>query len=188
MPEFILSLLLILVVVALARVGAFFGAFYEITSTLLLLVAATVALRYWYPLTGWIVSWWPEGGCYAAFGAYWALFLAGCLPLIIIMDRITQDAVPRYPKALDITLGFLFGAFSAIVLVCCVMTSLSVVIPKLWDPYDRTTLLLPFDQLPLTAYQKVERDWMHVPASNPSHTRFPTYKKEDADDINKYWR
>ena len=68
------------------------------------------------------------------------------------------------------------------------MTSLSVVIPKLWEPYDRTTLLLPFDQLPITAYQKVEREWLHIPASNPSHARFPTYKKEDADDINKFWR
>jgi hypothetical protein len=68
------------------------------------------------------------------------------------------------------------------------MTSLSVVIPKLWEPYDRTTLLLPFDQLPITAYQKVEREWLHIPANNPSHARFPTYKKEDADDINKFWR
>ena len=185
MPEFILSLLLILTVVLLARVGAFFGAFYEITSTLLLLVAVTVALRYWYPLTRWVVSWWPGGGSYAAFGSYWALFLVGCLPLIIIMDRITQDAVPRYPKAIDVGLGFIFGAISGIVLVCCVMTSLSVVIPKLWEPYDRTTLLLPFDEMPIQAYQEVERDWLHIPANDPSHTRFPTYRKEDADDINK---
>src|SRR5437762_1447685 len=106
MVEIILSVLAILLILSLARLGASFGVFYELTSALLLLLAMMVALRYWYLLTRWITSWWPEtSGGYAAFGAYWTLFLLGCLPLILVMSHVTHDSLPKYPKSVDMTLG-----------------------------------------------------------------------------------
>ena len=189
MVEIILSVLAILIILSLARLGLLFGGFYELTSTLLLLLAMMVTLRYWYPLTRWIVSWWPgPGASYAAFGAYWSLFLMGCVPLIVIMHYVTQDMIPRYPKAIDMVLGVVFGAASASVIVCCVMTSLSVIAPKVWEPYNRNALLVPFDQVPIIVYQTVERHWLEIPETNPGHTRLPTFKKEDADELDKYWR
>jgi uncharacterized membrane protein required for colicin V production len=189
MVEIILSVAAILVIISLARMGILFGVFYELTSALLLVLAMMITLRYWYPMTRWITSWWPgAGGSYAAFGAYWSLFLVGCVPLIVIMNHVSEGSVPKYPKAIDVALGFVFGTISAVVVVCCVMTSLSVIAPKVWEPYDRNALLVPFDQLPAQVYQTVERRWLDIPDTDPGHTRLPTFKKEDVDDLDKYWR
>jgi uncharacterized membrane protein required for colicin V production len=188
MVEVILSIAAIVLILSSARFGVFFGVFYELTSTLLLLFAMMVTLRYWYVTTRWIESVMPGAGAYGAFGAYWALFLAGCLPLILALNRITQWAVPRYPKIIDVVLGVLFGATAATILVCCVFTSLSVVGPKIWEPYNRDALTVPFDRFPIAVYREVEQRWLGIPETDPGHTRFPTFDKADADDFQKYWQ
>src|SRR5229473_3043988 len=108
MVETVISAAAIFFILAWARVGVTFGAFYEAVSTVLLLLAMLITLRYWYPLTRWINTWAPDAGSYGAFGAYWAMFLVGCLPLIVVLSRISQQSVPRYPKLVD---GVLGGAF-----------------------------------------------------------------------------
>ena len=188
MLEIALIIAAVLLILFLARLGMWLGVFYELTSTLLLGLAMLVTLRYWYPLTRWIASWYPAGSSYAAFGAYWLLFLAGCLPLIVIMNRVTKDSVPKYPKLLDRGLGLVFGALSSAILVCCILTSLSVIVPTVWSAYDPAALPVRLDRVPVRVYQTVERDWLHIPAMNPGHTRFPTFNKADADDLEKYWK
>ena len=189
MVEIIISVAAILIILSLGRLGMLFGVFYELASASLLFLAMMVTLRYWYPLTQWLVSWWPAAqGSYIAFGAYWILFLLGSLPLIAIMNYVTQDSIPKYPKPVDVVLGSVFGMTSAVILVCSVMTSLSVIAPKVWGPYDRNALLVPLDQIPIVAYQKIERNWLGISETDPAHTRFPTFIKEDADDLDKYWR
>jgi uncharacterized membrane protein required for colicin V production len=185
----VISVLAILVILGLGRLGAYFGAFYEVTSTLLLFLAMMVSLRYWYLLTSWVMSWCSaETASYAAFGAYWTLFLLGCLPLLLLTSRVTQASIPSYPRVVDMVLGVIFGTLSAAILVCCVMTSLSVLGPKLWDAYNPKALMLPLDQVPIEIYKHVERDRMGIAATNSAHTRFPTFEKTDADDFEKYWK
>ncbi len=128
--EFILSIVVIVLILALAWGGVLFGVFYELTSSLLLFFAMMVSLRYWYELARWIETVMPGAGSYGALGAYWVLFLLGCVPLILVLNRVTMQAVPRYPKIIDTTLGLVFGFISATILVCCVMTSLSVLVPN----------------------------------------------------------
>jgi hypothetical protein len=188
MVETTLSVAAILAILALAWAGIAFGVFYELTSTLLLFWAMMITLRYWYLATGLLLSWVSMPASYACFIAYWALFLIGCLPLIAITNRVTLDSVPRYPRIVDTTLGFVFGLISAVILICCVMTSLSVIVPKLWEPYDRNALLRPFDRTPISVYQSIERDWLRIPVTDPGHTRFPTFEKAGVDDFQKYWR
>jgi hypothetical protein len=81
----------------------------------------------------------------------------------------------------------IFGTVSATILVCCVMTSLSVVGPKVWEEYNHEALVLPLDKVPIEVYQAVERDWLHIATNNPAHTRFPTFDKANVDDFDKYW-
>jgi uncharacterized membrane protein required for colicin V production len=188
MIPLILSLGAIVLILSLAWGGAAaFGVFYELTSTVLLFFAMMVTLRYWYEATRWVESVMPGAGAYGAFGAYWAVFLAGCLPLILVLNRVTQEAVPRYPKVIDVVLGFIFGFLAATILVCCVMTSLSVIIPQIWEPYNRNALTVPFDRYPIAVYQHIE-DVVGVKTNDPGRTRFPTFEKKDADDLQKYWR
>ena len=187
MVEGILSIAAIVLILSSARFGVFFGVFYEITSTLLLLFAMMVTLRYWYEATAWIESIMPGAGAYGAFGAYWGLFLAGCLPLILALNRITQHAVPRYPKIVDSTLGIVFGAIAATILVCCIFTSLSVVGPKIWEPYSCSAFTVRFDRLPIDVYEYIEEQWLRIPKTDPGHTRFPTFDKMYQDDFQKYW-
>src|ERR1035441_11004944 len=119
----ILSIAAIVLILSLAWGGAgVFGEFYALSSSLFLFFAMMVTLRYWYEATRWVESVMPGAGAYGAFGAYWAVFLAGCLPLILVLNRVTQEAVPRYPKVIDVVLGFIFGFLAATILVCCVMT------------------------------------------------------------------
>ena len=186
----VISVLAILVILGLGRLGAHFGVFYELTSTLTLFLAMMVSLRYWYVTTCWVMTWWwwPDAAGYAAFGSFWALFLIGCLPLILFLNRVTEVSIPRYPRIVDVVLGVVFGAVSATILVCCVMTSLSVIAPKIWEPYNRDALMLPLDNVPIDIYQTVEKDWLHIAKSNPAHTRFPTFEKTDADNLDKYWK
>lgn len=188
MVEISISVAAILAILALAWAGIMFGVFYELTSTLLLFWAMMITLRYWYLATGLLLSWIPAAGAYAPFLAYWTLFLIGCLPLIIVMNRVTQDSVPRYPKVVDSILGFIFGFTSSVILVCSVMTSLPAIAPKVWEPFDRQALLLPFDRLPIAVYQYVEQDWLGITSSDPGHTRFPTFEKTDGEDFQKSWR
>lgn len=188
MVEMTISIVAIVIILALARMGVHFGAFYEITSTMLLFLAMLFALRYWYPLTRWITGWFGGGAGYAAFGAYWTLFLVGCSPLLLVMSRVTADSMPRYPKLLDVVLGFLFGSGSATILVCCVLTSLSVLGPKLYEPYNPDAMVTRLDKWPIVAYQVIEQGILHVPPTDPGHTRFPTFEKSDVDDFQKYWQ
>jgi len=184
----ILSIGAMVLILTLAWGGAVvFGVFYELTSAVLLFFAMMVTLRYWYEATRWVEAVMPGAGAYGAFGAYWAVFLAGCLPLILVLNRLTQDAVPRYPKVIDWVLGFVFGFIAATILVCCVMTSLSVVVPKIWEPYNRDALTVPFDRYPIAVYRRIE-DVVGVKTNDPGRTRFPTFEKKDADDLQKYWR
>jgi len=184
----ILSLAGIVLILTLAWGGAaVFGVFYELTSSVLLFFAMMVTLRYWYEATRWVESVMPGAGAYGAFGAYWAVFLAGCLPLILVLNYVTQEAVPRYPKIIDLALGFVFGLIAATILVCCVMTSLSVVVPKIWESYNHDALTVPFDRYPIAVYQHIEHA-VGVEANDPGHTRFPTFEKKDEDDLQKYWQ
>jgi uncharacterized membrane protein required for colicin V production len=188
MVEVTFSIAAVVLILSLAWGGIMFGVFYELTSTLLLFFAMMATLRYWYEAALWIESVMPGAGAYGVFGAYWALFLIGCLPLILVLNRVTQQAVPRYPRIVDSTLGLVFGFVSATILVCCVMTSLSVIGPKVWSPYNRNALTLPFDQVPIVVYEHVEEQWLGIPKKDPGHTRFPTFEREDADNNQKYWR
>jgi hypothetical protein len=130
----------------------------------------------------------PGAGAYGAFGAYWALFLLGCLPLILVLNQVTQQAVPRYPRIVDVVLGFVFGLISSTILVCCVMTSLSVIVPKVWEPYNHDALTVAFDQFPIELYQRIEERCVGVQKTDPGRTRFPTFEKADADNFQKYWK
>ncbi len=188
MVEVILSILAIVLILSLAWGGAWFGVFYELSSSLLLFFAMMVALRYWYELASWIESVMPGAGSYGAFGAYWALFLVGCAPLIVVLKRVTDEVAPRYPRTIDKTLGFVFGFISAAILVCCVMTSLSVVVPTVWEPYNHEALLLPLDQFPIAVYEYVEEQVLGIPKTDPGHTRFPTFEKADANKFQDYWQ
>ena len=188
MVETSLTVAAILAILALAWAGTTFGVFYELTSTLLLFWAMMVTLRYWYLATGLLLAWVPAAGAYAPFLAYWALFLIGCLPLIVVMNRVTEDSIPRYPKVVDSVLGFIFGLISGIIVVCSVMTSVPVIAPKVWAPFDRHALWLPFDRFPIAVYQHIEQDWLGVASSDSGHSRFPTFEKADVEDTQKYWR
>jgi uncharacterized membrane protein required for colicin V production len=188
MVEVILSIVAILVILTLAWGGTMFGVFYELTSSLLLFLAMMVTMRYWYEATRWVESVMPGAGNYGAFGAYWAVFLVGCLPLIFVLNRVSQQAVPRYPRVVDTTLGLIFGFISATILVCCVILSLSVIAPKVWEPYNPNALTVPFDRLPIAVYQNIEQGWLGIQKTDPGHTRFPTFEKADVDDFQKYWR
>ncbi len=188
MVEMVLSVLAFALILALARLGMNFGAFYEIASTLFLFLAMMVALRYWYPITRLLAPWFNGQNGYAAFGAFWIAFLLGTVPLIVLMSRVSHEATPRYPKVVDAALGLVFGAASATILVCTVMTSLSVIVPKLWRDYDRQKLIVPFDLAPVIVYQTIEQRLVGIPPTDPGHTRLPTFEKEDADDLYKYWR
>lgn len=186
--EIILFALAVLFILGLGRLGMHFGAFYEVTSTLMLFLAMMVSLRYWYSMSRWVATWWStDEASYATFGSYWALFLLGCLPLLVVMSRVTQESLPKYPAIVDAVVGLVFGTISAAILVCCVMTSLSVIAPKIWEPYNRAALPLPLDTAPIRVYQKLERDWIHITTNDLGHTRFPTFEKADADNMDKYW-
>ena len=188
MVEITLSILAVLLILALAWIGPDLGVFYELTTTLLLFLAMMVALRYWYGLTQWLVLRMPDYPAYVAFGAYWTLFLVGCLPLIVIMNRVTESSVPRYPRFVDRVLGLALGAVSGLILVSCLMTSLSVITPKVWPPYDHDALLWPVDRIPIAVYQKVEGDFLGIRTNDVRHTRFPTFQKSDADQLDRYWQ
>lgn len=188
MLELILSLAVIGLILYMGRMGTSFGLFYELTSMVLLFFAMLVTMRYWHLMTRAVESVIPISGAYATFVGYWVMFLIGCLPLIVAMRVITEDSRPKYPAALDNLLGFAFGLVSAAILFCSVMTSLSVIIPKLYEPYERTALLLQFDEYPIRSYRFVERDIFGVDPEDPHHTRMPTLDKSDLDDSKKFWR
>jgi uncharacterized membrane protein required for colicin V production len=188
MLELILVIAAILMIVSLARLGALFGVFYELTSALLLFLAMIITLRYWYEAARWVESMLPGAGAYGAFGTYWAMFLVGCLPLIAVLNHVEAQSVPRYPKYIDMALGVVFGFIAATILICCVFTSLSVVTPKIWEPYNRDALAIHFDRFPIEVYQHIEQGWLGVDKTDPGHTRFPTFEKADADNFQKYWR
>ena len=78
-----------------------FGVFYELTSSLLLFFAMMVTMRYWYEATRWVESVMPGAGAYGAFGAYWAVFLLGCLPLILVLNRVTEEALLKRRRLLN---------------------------------------------------------------------------------------
>jgi uncharacterized membrane protein required for colicin V production len=190
MFEPILSIVAILVILSLARLGVLFGVFYELTSTVLLFFAMMVSLRYWYEATRWIESLMPGAGSYGALGAFWALFLVGCLPLILVFNQIGEGSIPRYPKVLDATLGSIFGLVSGTILICCIMMSLSIVAPKVWEPYNRRAFVLnlKFDEFPIRVYRHIEERWLGISKGDPGRTRLPTLEKAQADDFQKYWQ
>ena len=186
--EIVISIVAFVIILGLARLGMHFGAFYEVTSTVFLFFTMMFTLRYWHLFTRLLSPWFSGQNGYAAFGAFWVAFLVGASPLLILMSRVGVETAPRYPRVVDAVLGLLFGAASSAILVCTVMTSLSVIIPKVWSDYNPDKLILPMDRVPIAVYQAVEHHWLGIQPSDPGHTRFPTFEKSDADDLYKYWR
>jgi len=186
--EVILSILAVIVILYLGRVGASFGLFFEMTSAVLFTFAMLVTMRYWYHATQIFNSIVPVGPAYSAFWGFLLLFILGCIPLIAVMKSVNEDARPKYPNLLDTILGFVFGTISAAVVVCCVFTLVSVLLPKAWKDYDPNALFFRLDQYPIQVYQFVEQDVFGVTDKDPGHTRLPTLEKGDLDDFEKYWR
>jgi uncharacterized membrane protein required for colicin V production len=188
MVELIVSIVCLLLILYMGRMGAAFGMFFEMTSAVLLFFAMLASLRYWYPFSQWFGSVAPISGAYATFVSYWVLFLLGSIPLMVVLKFVNEDSRPKYPTVLDNLLGFLFSATSGAIVICAVMTSLSVIVPKVWEPYERTALLVPLDTVPISVYQAIERGWFGIAEKDPTHTRLPTFEKADADNAEKYWR
>src|SRR5438477_476743 len=84
----------------------------------------------------------------------------GETPLMVLTALVERKSTPRYPRVIDAVVGLIFGAMSATILVCTVMTSLSVIMPKVWSDYDRQKLILPMDRVPIAVYQAVEKRWL----------------------------
>ena len=187
MTEMVISIVAIVLILGLARLGVHFGAFYEVICTVFLFLAMMIALRYWWLVTRLLSPWFNGQNGFAAFGAFWITFLVGAIPLIVLMSRVNREATPKYPRVVDASIGLIFGALSAVILVCTVMTSLSVGLPKVWSEYDRQKLLVPMDQAPIAIYQTIEKHWIGIGTNDTGRTRFPTFEKSDADDMQKFW-
>ncbi len=182
------TIVVVLLILAYARMGAMIGLFYEIPNMMLLLFALLVTLRYWYLVTDAILSRTTLQPGAAACMAFWALFLAVCVPVMILTRRINIASQPRYPRVLDAGLGFVFGLASASIAICCVMTSVTLLLPAFTTGVEPVKFLVPWDRVAVHAFQTVERKWFGIPATDPSHTRFPTFRKADADNFQKSWR
>jgi hypothetical protein len=68
------------------------------------------------------------------------------------------------------------------------MLSLSVIMPKIWEPYQRSGLIVPLDKLPINVYRTVEEECLGIGEKDPGHTLLPTLEKADVDDFKKYWQ
>jgi uncharacterized membrane protein required for colicin V production len=183
-----LSVVALVLILALSRVGAIYGAFAELTNLLLAVIAAAVSLRYWYLITGCLLTMTPLPATYATVIAFWAPFLVVSLTLLFLARLIREEAQPRYPHRLDAALGFVFSLGSGAIFVCAILMSLSVAAPAFWSKYNRAELLLPFDRAPIVAYQFVEQRLAGLAADDPARTRLPSLEKDDANDFFRYWR
>ncbi len=190
MFEPVLSFLAIGLILYLGRLGMFFGVFQELSNTLWLFFAMMVTLRYWWLVTALVMAHTPLAGAHAALVAFWSVFLVvACAVLLVLSRFMEKDAVAQYPKRLDSILGGVFGVLSGVILVSCLMLSLSVIMPKIWEPYEPTGLIVRLDELPKKVYRTtVEEKWLGIAEKDPGHTLLPTLKKTDVDDFKKYWQ
>jgi uncharacterized membrane protein required for colicin V production len=188
MLETALSVLAIGLILYLGWLGIIFGVFQELSNALWLFFAMMVALRYWWLATAVLVANTPLIGANAALVAFWSVFLIACVPLLVLTHFVQKDAVAPYPHIVDSLLGPIFGVLSAAILVSCLMLSLSVIMPSIWEPYQPTGLIVPLDKLPIGVYQTVEKKWLGIAEKDPGHTRFPTLEKADVEKFEKYWR
>ena len=176
----------LLVILGYGRLGATFGLFCELPNALMLLIAMLVSLRYWYPASQLLGSLVQQPAGLTAVIAFWALLVIACCPMIFLLRHVTEDSRPVYPKLLNGGLGFGLGLVSATLFFSCLLLSGSIFLPKIWPAYDRTTMYLPWDNLPVEIYQHIERGWLGISADDPGHTRFPTFEK--AGDSEPVWR
>ena len=188
MFEQVLSVLAIVLILYLGRLGIIFGVFHELTNTLWLFFAMMLSLRYWWLATAVLMANTPLTGAYAALVTFWSVFLIACVPVLVLTRLMQKDIVAPYPRILDLLLGPIFGVLSAAILVSCLMLSLSVIMPKVWEPYQRTGLIVQLDELPREVYQTVEEKCLGIAEKDPGHTLLPTLKKTDVDDFQKYWQ
>jgi uncharacterized membrane protein required for colicin V production len=190
-PFITISICLFLVVYM--RVSSQVGLFRELANMLSLLAGLWVALRYWYPVTAYLAG--KLGGSTlvvpagnAALVAFWSLMLVSALPLLLIFNRMDERFVPQYPRSVEAVGGLVCGVGTSLVIVCCVMITVSVFVPKVAPSYDRDTLLVSWDKLPIAAYRRIEDGWLGVAEDAPGKTRFPTFRKDDMDDLGAYWK
>lgn len=188
MVETILTIFAILVILYLGRVGASFGLFFEMTSTVLFFFAMLATMRYWCQATQIFNSIVPFGNAYAAFWGFLLLFILGCLPLLWVMKNVNDESRPKYPNFLDGVLGFVFGALSAGIVVCCAFTLMSVILPKAWADYDPSRSFLRLDRVPIATLRFIESNLFGITEADSTHTRLPTLEKSDLDDFQKFWQ
>jgi uncharacterized membrane protein required for colicin V production len=188
MVETILTIFAILVILYLGRVGASFGMFFEMTSTVFFFFAMLVTMRYWHQATQIFNSIVPFGNAYAAFWGFLLLFILGCLPLLWVLKNVNDESRPKYPEILDTVLGFVFGALSSGIVICCVFTLMSVIVPKAWADYDPSNSFLRLDRVPIATMRFIESTFFGIGEADPARTRLPTLEKSDLDDFEKFWQ
>jgi hypothetical protein len=190
MVEPILTVCAVLLILYLGRVGASYGLFFELTSTVLFFFAMLVACRYWYLFTQLVNTQTPFGHAYSAFWGFLLLFILGCIPLIALLKTVNEDAQPKYPPLFDVVVGFVFGSLSAAIIICSTFTMMSVIMPKAWDAYDPErlgVLGIRLDRAPIAVYRFIEQTVFGIGEDDAGRTRLPTLDKADLDDFEKYW-
>lgn len=183
----IVSLLVLIVIVVQGRLAWGEGLFRAGARLLVAGAGVLIALRFWYPYTGWMVERLDMPFEQLALAGFWTLFAAVFVPLNALLGSLNQDFVPDYPIGIDRIGGMISGAATAWLLCAAALLSVLPLLPKYAVGYDPSQLVLPLDRVPLVVFAGLEAKVTGLPNDDVRRTVLPKVESQPGEPLRVAW-
>ena len=147
-----------------------------------------VAMRYWFIVSHWAISYQAASLPLIAILVFWLMFLIGMFVFLKLSETCIDKFAPVYPSILGRILGGLLGLLTGVLIISALMMSLSIAAPKFLPGYNPARLPLAIDRVPEDGFRLIEATVIGVNAKDPAHTFLPRFEQAGSEDPSKFWQ
>ena len=179
MTEFIINATALLILLVSAQIGMKSGAFSALSWMLASLLSLTAAMRYWFLLTRFAVTFGTTSLPLIAALCFGVLFVTVLLLVTRIWAAQTEEFESVAPSVASRCIGAVLGAGCGAVLVSAIILILSLVTPQYFPAEQPSILPVPLDHLPTLAYRYIETDVVGIKEAESAHTPLPRFRSPE---------
>lgn len=156
MFDVVLNLGALTALILMARWLAQRGLFFALMTACGLVLAVLITLRVWSLISAALLAVIPVSDPVGLLLGFLASLLLTLQPVVFVSQRLREDWLPAYPRAVEVIGGFLCGTISAFITISLIATTLTLLKPVGLAQYDRALWWWPADVALLRGYQWLE--------------------------------
>jgi hypothetical protein len=162
------------IVLISAQIGVRQSAYLALCGTLGVVLAAAVALRYWFVASRFIGIHEEMPKTIHFVVVFWVMFILAGYVFATLRHRYTEVFESGFPSLLGRLLGGLLGLVRGVVIMALVVMTATIILPRFWPAYLPGQLPVPVDRWPVQAYRFIETQVAGIGPAEQGHTPLPS--------------